>query len=62
MEKGLEKKDTAFIQVTEGSKVRQEIIPARLLTPEEADREIASICKTNLYNYHSKATDVGRKV
>lgn len=52
MEKGLEKKDTAHIQVIEGSKTKQEIIKARILTTEEADREIASTFKENSKQLH----------
>lgn len=50
MEKGLERKDTAHIQVIEGSETRQEIVKARILTPEEADKEIASTFKENNVN------------
>ena len=50
MEKGLEKKDTTYIQVVEGSKTKQEIIKGRILTPEEADKEIASKYKDKKNN------------
>lgn len=39
---GLERKDTAHVQVKEGNQLRQEIIKVRILTIEEADKEITA--------------------
>lgn len=41
-EKGLERQDTAHVQVREGDSLKQKIIKARVLSIEEADKEITS--------------------